>query len=87
MAASQEAVSRTRLVDDLGGGRFRRSNLGNLPAPVHTDVFSDTTRPDPETFELGASIWNTDDNAPNFSGETAPGSGVAAWVDAMGNVT
>ena len=85
MAASQSRVSTTRLVEELPGG-FRRSVLGNLPAAVHLDVFTAATRPAPETFELGAMIWNATTNIPNFSGETAPASGIAAWVDATGAV-
>lgn len=42
--------------------------------------FSDATRPSASDYHQGASIWNTDDNAPNWSDETN-------WRDATGAIT
>jgi hypothetical protein len=43
-------------------------------------VYSNATRPAANTFTAGMQIWNTDDNAPNFSDGTN-------WRDAAGLVT
>jgi hypothetical protein len=42
--------------------------------------FSNVTRPSPSTYPVGGMIWNTDDEAPNFSDGTN-------WRDAMGTIT
>ncbi|WP_211062127.1 glycosyl hydrolase family 28-related protein [Heyndrickxia faecalis] len=43
-------------------------------------VFNNSTRPSPSYVGVGGVIYNTDDNAPNFSDGTN-------WRDAMGNLT
>lgn len=43
-------------------------------------VFSDATRPAAGAFAIGTYIWNTGDNAPNFSDG-------ANWRDAAGTIT
>jgi hypothetical protein len=47
-----------------------------MQPPIYTDV----TRPAATTFPVGAMIYNTSDNAPNYSDGTA-------WRDAAGNLT
>ena len=42
--------------------------------------YTNLTRPAANTLPAGSSIWNTDDNAPNFSDGTV-------WRDAMGTQT
>lgn len=67
------------LVEDLNNGRLRVT-ANNAPAVVHTRVYSNTTRPSAALFPAGFQIWNTDDNAPNFSDGTN-------WRDAVGILT
>lgn len=43
-------------------------------------VFDNTTRPDPTTVAVGTQIYNTDDNAPNYSDGTN-------WRDSDGAIT
>lgn len=45
------------------------------------DVFSNATRPAASTYPQGVMIWNTDDDAPQFS------DGAGNWRDAAGNIT
>lgn len=47
------------------------------PDPI---VVDNSTRPSASDFEAGAYVWNTDDNAPNWSDGTD-------WRDAQGNIT
>ena len=49
---------------------------GNVSAPV----YNNTTRPSAATMKAGSQIWNSDDNAPNYSDGSA-------WRDAVGNLT
>ena len=51
-----------------------------LPVPVRTAVYTDGTRPSAAAMPAGAMIYNTTDNAPNFSDG-------ANWRDAMGTIT
>lgn len=52
---------------------------GFPPAPI-TDSFNDSTRPEANQFPVGSKIWNTDDNALNWSdGEK--------WIDSYGFIT
>jgi hypothetical protein len=44
-------------------------------------VYSNITRPNASTVPKGTEIFNSDDNAPNYS------DGVAHWYDASGNIT
>ena len=47
---------------------------------VQPPSFSDATRPDAAKFTAGYMIWNTTDDAPNFSDGSI-------WVDAVGVAT
>ena len=47
---------------------------------LQPDTFSNGTRPAASGYPVGAMVWNTDDNAPNFSDGTN-------WRDASGGLT
>lgn len=58
--------------------------MPEVPGPVFPDEpfpsESNTSRPDASLVTPGTAIWNTDDNAPNWSDGTY-------WRDADGNIT
>ena len=51
----------------------------DLRTPI-PESFSNATRPSPASVAVGTMIFNTDDNAPNFSDGTN-------WRDAVGTIT
>lgn len=68
------------LIENLGGGRIRRRRT-NRSAVLHIEIYSNAERPVASDFAQGESIWNTDDNAPNYS------DGAGNWRDAAGSIT
>lgn len=67
--------------DDGAGKPTLKSILTDAVAALPGgSVYSNATRPAANTFTAGMMIWNTDDNAPNFSDGTD-------WRDAAGNIT
>lgn len=74
-----------------GGAHMAKNDGSGKPAlpDILTDavaalpggrVFTNASRPAANTFTAGMQIWNTDDNAPNWSDGTA-------WRDGAGLVT
>lgn len=51
-----------------------------FPQPPDPVSYDNTTRPLPSNVPAGTWIWNTEDNAPNWSDGTN-------WRDADGNIT
>jgi len=51
-----------------------------FPPPQAPTTYNDTTRLAATSFAAGTWIWNTDDNAPNWSDGTN-------WRDSDGNLT
>ena len=72
--------SKNIMTEDLGNGIFRQTETTGAPAIEARIVCTDATRPDAATFMPGTKIWNTDDNAYNYSSGSA-------WYDALGNLT
>jgi len=60
--------------------RFKAAGVLLATMFIQPEAYSNVTRPDADTYPVGASVWNTDDNAYNYS------DGVA-WRDAMGVLT
>lgn len=58
--------------------QFNATSMGDVAGAL--EVFSNATRPDPSAVPVGHEIWNSDDNAPNYSDGTA-------WRDAAGLIT
>lgn len=56
------------------------SDLVDLLEEEETNSFTNLNRPNANTFRPGGKIWNSDDNAPNYSDGTA-------WRDAVGTPT
>lgn len=52
---------------------------GMIGAPM-LPIFNNMTRPNPALVPPGTAIFNSDDNAPNYSDGTT-------WLDAMGSIT
>ena len=73
------AKTRNVMTEDLGSGKFRDRDF-DAPAMTHIRVYSNSTRPAAGLFRPGFRIWNTDDNAPNYSDGTN-------WRDAAGVIT
>lgn len=57
--------------------RLDTQERNRIPVDV---VYSDGTRPSAALYPPGTRIWNSDDNAPNWSDG-------ASWRDAAGSVT
>jgi len=49
-------------------------------SPIPLQIFSNTTRPPANSVDMGTTIFNSDDGAPNWSNG-------ANWVDSSGNPT
>jgi len=62
---------------------FKATTAGLITSKLYfqPDVYSNVTRPAATDFPAGASIWNTDDNALNWS------DGAGGWRDYAGNLT
>ena len=74
-----EAITRhaSRSPMDHPVGSVKASHFGlAVPPPVYTNA----TRPAASSVDEGGMIYNSDDNAPNFSDGTN-------WRDAAGNIT
>lgn len=73
----------TFICESLGQGQFRIRERNDLVTFTRF-VFSDATRPTPteKTFPAGFAIWNTDDNAYNYSGGDS-----GTWHNALGVLT
>lgn len=78
---SQPVAVLGHIISDTGG-RTMTDAGGRFYGPVEIPlpVYSDTTRPPASHFSVGTAIFNTSDNAPNYSDGTQ-------WRDAMGKVT
>ena len=74
------AESKNIMTEDLGNGNFRQTETTGMPAVESRQVYTDTTRPAATLFLPGTRIWNTDDNAYNYSNGTD-------WYDAVGGLT
>ena len=74
------ADSKNIMTEDLGNGNFRQTETVGAPAIESRQVCTDATRPAATEFLPGTKIWNTDDNAWNYSNGTA-------WYDAVGGLT
>ena len=74
------ADSKNIMTEDLGNGNFRQTETVGAPAIESRQVCTDATRPAATEFLPGTKIWNTDDNAWNYSNDTA-------WYDAVGGLT
>jgi len=61
-------------------GNFLYEVLSTIMRRMPLRSYSNTTRGAANLFTAGAMIFNTDDNAPNWSDGTS-------WRDAMGNIT
>lgn len=72
--------SKNIMTEDLGNGVFRQTETTGAPAIETRMVCTDATRPAATEFLPGTRIWNTDDNAFNFSNGTD-------WYDALGALT
>ena len=72
--------SKNIMTEDLGNGTFRQTETTGAPAIESRQVYTDATRPAATTFLPGTGIYNTDDNAWNYSNGTA-------WYDAQGGLT
>lgn len=78
---------------DVANPNFRAIALRllALEANVTAKAYSNTTRPAADTVAEGTMIFNSDDQAPNWSARFPalnPGDDpVAMWVDASGNET
>lgn len=59
---------------------FHQNGTAIFGVPVRLPVYTDATRPSAGTVGQGSTIWNSGDNAPNFSDGTN-------WRDAAGVVT
>lgn len=59
---------------------FESDNYFSVTKGITHAVFTNTTRPAANTLKAGTQIWNSDDNAPNYSDGTA-------WRAADGTVT
>lgn len=59
---------------------FMRRFAVYLPPAAEPTRVDNTTRPEPGDVAVGTWVWNTDDNAPNWSDGTN-------WRDAQGNIT
>lgn len=77
------------LPDDFfsGGSHLTDGELASIIRNLRTpSSFSNATRPDKaaaDTFPVGTPIFNTDDNAPNYSDASSS----TGWRDAVGNET
>lgn len=67
------------IVMDEGNGNFFRETT-TAPAVLHRAVCSDANRPAASSWPVGLPIWNTDDNAVNYSDGTN-------WRSAIGELT
>ena len=72
--------SKNIMTEDLGNGVFRQTETVGAPAVESRPVYTDSTRPSAALFLAGTRIWNTDDNAYNYSDGTN-------WRDAQGGLT
>jgi len=76
--------TQTRMIEDLGNGvPFRRTKI-NAPAVHAVEVYTDATRPSATLYDAGEAIWNTDDQAWNYSDGLGA---TAAWRNALGVLT
>ena len=75
-------LSANGLLSFASGVIFKFVSSGVLTAQLFIQLasFNDATRPLASGYPVGSSIWNTSDNAPNFSDGSI-------WRDAMGNAT
>ncbi len=73
-------ASKNIMTEDLGGGVFRQTETTSAPAIESRRECTDADRPAADTFLRGTGIWNTDDNAYNYSDGTN-------WRDAQGALT
>jgi hypothetical protein len=73
----------TFIIENLGQGATRTRERNEMVV-WQRYVFTDATRPVPteKTFPAGFGIWNTDDNAYNYSGGDAN-----CWYNAAGILT
>jgi hypothetical protein len=74
------AESKNIMTEDLGNGNFRQTETTGAPAIETRMVCTDATRPAATEFLPGTRIWNTDDNAFNYSDGTS-------WYNAVGVLT
>ncbi len=75
------ATSRATLSFEGGDiSQFTSAGVITVVRYEQPDVFTNVTRPVATAFPVGASIWNSDDNARNYSDGTN-------WRDSVGNLT
>jgi hypothetical protein len=74
------AESKNIMTEDLGNGIFRQTETTSAPAIEARMVCTDATRPAASTFLPGTRVWNSDDDAFNYSNGTN-------WYDALGGLT
>lgn len=72
--------SEIRLRDLAARGDVVAKALVSLINQNPQKTYTNATRPSPANAPFGGMIWNTDDNAPNFSDGTN-------WRDVNGNIT
>lgn len=79
---SQLGVAGAHLAKDGGAGKPTLPEIltGLVAAAPGGTVKSNATRGAASAYSAGMMIWNTDDNAPNWSDGSA-------WRDAAGNIT
>lgn len=63
-----------------GRGNYIYEILSGLLGRMPVKTYTNTSRPEANRVSVGTMIFNTDDNAPNWSNGTS-------WVDASGNIT
>lgn len=69
-----------QLISQLDINARKVENAINEISIIQLAVYTNSNRPDPSKIPHGSMIYNTDDNAPNFSDGTN-------WRDAAGTIT